>query len=450
MMQFTETFQATQLHQTTKPCQNFTSMNPNQLHRTRPCWPGFPAPNKALGTFGDANCMEQLLVRCANAIESNDATLSQQILWVLNNIAPSDGDSNQRLTCGFLRALIARAAKTGTCKMLTAALSNSNITIQTHKFSIIELASFVDLTPWHRFGFTAANAAILEAIEGYSTVHIIDLSLTHCMQIPTLIDAMAARSEGPPVVKLTIAGATEDVPPMLDLSYDELGVKLVNFARSRNIILEFTVIPSTSSDGFSSLIEHLKIQNLVHGNESNEALIVNCHMMLHYIPEETPTTPFSFDDATPRSLFLKQIRSLNPTLVVLADEDADFTSNDLVCRLRSAFNYLWIPYDIVDTFLPKGSKQRQWYEADICWKIENVIAQEGLHRVERLEPRAHWVQRMRNTGFRGVGFVEDIVTEVKGMLDEHAAGWGLKKEDDDLVLTWKGHNVVFATAWVPT
>nr|XP_043608074.1 scarecrow-like protein 32 [Erigeron canadensis] len=456
MMQFTETLSTPQLHQTTKSCQNFTHpMNPNQTPQNQN-WPGFPAPSKALGTFGDANCMEQLLVRCANAIESNDATLSQQILWVLNNIAPSDGDSNQRLTCGFLRALIARAAKTGTCKMLTAALSNSNISIQTHKFSIIELASFVDLTPWHRFGFTSANAAILEAVEGYSTVHIIDLSLTHCMQIPTLIDSLAGRPEGPPVLKLTIAGATEDVPPMLELSYEELGVKLVNFARSRNILLEFSVIPSSSSDGFSSLIEQLKLQTLlVHGTESsstnNEALIINCHMMLHYIPEETPTVvPFSFEDTTPRAVFLNQIRSLNPTLVVLVDEDADFTSTNLVSRLRSAFNYLWIPYDIVDTFLPKGSKQRQWYEADICWKIENVIAQEGLHRVERLEPRGRWVQRMRNAGFRGVGFGEDIVGEVKGMLDEHAAGWGLKKEDDDLVLTWKGHNVVFATAWVPT
>ncbi|KAJ9564051.1 hypothetical protein OSB04_000017 [Centaurea solstitialis] len=442
MMQFTETLPPPLHHQTTnKPCQttyptttNSLINNPNQLNRTRP-WPGFPAnPTKPIGTFGDANCMEQLLVRCATAIETNDATLSQQILWVLNNIAPSDGDSNQRLTCGFLRALIARAAKTGTCKMLTAALSSSaaSITIQTHKFSIIELASFVDLTPWHRFGFTAANAAILEAVEGYAAVHIIDLSLTHCMQIPTLIDAMAGRLlEGgppPPVVKLTIAGATEDVPPMLDLSYEELGVKLVNFARSRNIILEFTVIPSSSLDGFSSLIEHLKLQTLVHGTETGEALI----------------------DSTPRALFLKQIRTLNPTLVVLADEDADFTSTNLVARLRSAFNYLWIPYDIVDTFLPRGSKQRQWYEADICWKIENVIAQEGSHRVERLEPRSRWVHRMRNTGFRGVGFGEDMVAEVKGMLDEHAAGWGLKKEEDDLVLTWKGHNVVFATAWVPT
>ncbi|XAR51352.1 hypothetical protein NMG60_11005954 [Bertholletia excelsa] len=436
MMQFTETPPPPPPVHQISPLTTL-AMNKNQANRARP-WPGFPTP-KALGSFGDANCMEQLLVHCANAIECNDATLAQQILWVLNNIAPPDGDSNQRLACGFLRALIIRAARIGSCKMLT---SNVNLAINTHKFSIIELAGFVDLTPWHRFGFTAANAAILEAVEGCSILHIVDLSLTHCMQIPTLIDAIATRLEGPPVVKLTVAGATEDIPPMLDLSYEELGTKLVNFARSRNVTMEFRVIPSSSSDGFSSLIEQLRVQHLVHSS-AGEALVVNCHMMLHYVPEETLSSSSSY-----RSMFLKAIRSLDPTIVILVDEDADFTSNNLVCRLRSAFSYLWIPYDTVDTFLPRGSKQRQWYEGGISWKIENVIAHEGVERVERLEPKSRWVQRMRHAGFRGLAFSEDAVSEVKGMLDEHAAGWGLKREED-LVLTWKGHNVVFGSAWVP-
>ncbi|XP_010272258.1 PREDICTED: scarecrow-like protein 32 [Nelumbo nucifera] len=457
MLQFTETPLPPSLHQYAINPYSDLTMSKNPFHRTRP-WPGFPT-SKALGNFGDANCMEQLLVHCANAIDSNDATLAQQILWVLNNIAPPDGDSNQRLTCGFLRALIVRAAKTGSCKMLTAmANANANLALHAHKFSVIELASFVDLTPWHRFGFTAANAAILEAIEGFSVVHIIDLSSTHCMQIPTLIDSIANRPEGPPFIKLTVAGATTDVPPMLDLSYEDLGSRLVNFARSRNVGMEFRVIPSSSSDGFASLIEQLRVvQQLVfaEGGGEGEALVVNCHMMLHYIPEETlGVTPYSFESSTTsslRTMFLKAIRSLEPTVVVVVDEDADFTSNNLVCRLRSAFNYLWIPYDTVDTFLPRGSKQRQWYEADICWKIENVIAQEGVQRVERLEPKSRWIQRMRNANFRGIPFSEESILEVKSMLDDHAAGWGLKKaEDEGLVLTWKGHNVVFATAWVPT
>jgi hypothetical protein len=445
-------------HQIITPFSNPT-MNINQTQRTRH-WPGFPT-SKSLGSFGDANCMEQLLVHCANAIESNNATLSQQIVWVLNNIAPPDGDSNQRLTFAFLRALIARATKSCTCKLL-AAMANAhyNLALHTHKFSVIELASFVDVTPWHRFGFTAANAAILEAVEGYLVIHIVDLSLTHCMQIPTLIDAIANRFEVPPLIKLTVAGATEDVPPMLDLSYEELGSKLVNFAWSRNVIMEFRIIPSSYADGFSSLIEQLRVQHLVHA-ESGEALVINCHMMLHYIPEETlsdfpssKSNPYSYESSCSsmssfRTTFLKSLRSLDPTIVVLVDEDADLTSNNLESRLRSAFNYLWIPFDTVDTFLPRGSKQRQWYEADVCWKIMNLIAHEGLQRVERLEPKIQWIQRMRNADFRGISFAEDAISEVKTMLDEHAAGWGLKKEDDDLVLTWKGHNVVFASAWLP-
>ncbi|XP_010086955.2 scarecrow-like protein 32 [Morus notabilis] len=440
-------------------------MNKNQIlhhHRgssnsSRP-WPGFTT-SKALGvgggggsggsSFGDANCMEQLLVHCANAIEANDVTLAQQILWVLNNIAPPDGDANQRLACGFLRALVSRAARTGACNMLPS--DGVSVSVETHRFSVIELANFIDLTPWHRFGFTAANAAILDAVEGRPVVHIVDLSLTHCMQIPTLVDSIATRhhNEVPPLIKLTVAAECNysnndavSLPPALDLSYEELGAKLVNFARSRNIVLEFRVIPSSYSDGFASLIEQLRVQNLVYSETGDgEALVINCHMKLHHIPEETTLLPL-------RTMFLKAIRSLDPTVVVLVDEDADLTSNNLVCRLRSAFNYLWIPYDTVDTFLPKGSKQRQWYEADICWKIENVLANEGIQRVERLEPKAKWVQRMRNARFRSVSFGEEAVAEVKAMLDEHAAGWGVKREDEDLVLTWKGHNVVFATVWV--
>ncbi|KAJ3697901.1 hypothetical protein LUZ61_001606 [Rhynchospora tenuis] len=434
--------------------------SPNNLFHNRPTrpWPGgFPTSSKALGSFNTAGCMEQLLAHCASAVEANDATLAQQLLWVLNNIAPPEGDSNQRLTSAFLRALISRASKSGSCKIFASAAGALAATASTlsdalHRFSAVELASFVDLTPWHRFGYSAANAAILEAVEGFSTIHVVDLSTTHCMQMPTLIDALSNRPEGPPILRLTAVCLTDGTqpPPLLDMSYEELGARLVNFARSRNVPMEFRVIHAGPSDGFSDVLDQLRVQQLV---SDGEALVVNCQMMLHCIPEETAGTFSSSVGLTPcislRSMFLKALRSLEPTLVTIIDEDADFTSPDVVTRLRSAFNYLWIPYDTVDTFLPRGSEQRKWYEAGISWKIENVIAQEGLQRVERLESKGRWAQRMRNSGFRALGFGEEAVAEVKGMLDEHSAGWGLKRDEDDLVLTWKGHNVVFATAWVP-
>ncbi|RWW40008.1 hypothetical protein BHE74_00054608 [Ensete ventricosum] len=427
----------------------------SSLYRSRP-WPDLPvsSSSKSLGSFNSVNCMEQLLVHCANAVESNDATLAQQILWVLNNIAPPDGDSNQRLTSAFLRALIARVSRTGSCTMLTdvAARADADLALHVHRFSVIDLASFIDLTPWHRFGYTAANAAIAEAVEGVPAIHIVDLTTTHCMQMPTLIDLLANRPDGPPLIRLTVPSLTTTAPPppMLDMSYDELGSRLVNFARSRNVAMEFRVIPSDPSDAFDSLIEQTRVERLV---SEDEAVIVNCQMLLHYIPEETVgaiATTMSVNSPTPslRKMFLEALRGLEPTLVTVVDEDADFTESDLVGRLRSAFNYLWIPYDTVDTFLPRGSERRRWYEAGVRWKIENVIAQEGLQRVERVEPKGRWAQRMRSAGFRSAGFTEETAMEVKSMLDEHAAGWGLKKEEE-LVLTWKGHNVVFAAAWVP-
>lgn len=301
------------------------------LNPTRPIWPGF---SSSKSICGDANCMEQLLLHCANAIESNDATLAQQIIWVLNNLASTDGDSTQRLASSFLSALISRAAsKSPAFAFLSVAATAASVSQKTlHRFSVVELAEFVDLTPWHRFGFIAANAAILDAVEGYSSVHIVDLSLTHCMQIPTLIDSMANKlhKQPPPLLKLTVITSDDEShpPPLLGISYEVLGSKLVNFATTRNIAMEFRIISSSYSDGLSSLIEQLRIDPFVF----NEALVVNCHMMLHYIPDDTLTSnPL-------RSIFLKELRDLNPTIVTLIDEDADFTSTSFISR------FIYLPF----------------------------------------------------------------------------------------------------------
>ncbi|KAF7129355.1 hypothetical protein RHSIM_Rhsim10G0101900 [Rhododendron simsii] len=145
-------------------------------------------------------------------------------------------------------------------------------------------------------------------------------------------------------------------------------------------------------------------------------------MMLHYIPEETLSPISSLDAAgspnsSYRMMFLKYLRRLDPTAVVLVYEDADFTSNDMVSRLKSAVNYLWIPYNTMDTFPPCGGggdsagiKEREWYEGDLCWKIENVrggASAGGGEEGERAEPKGRWLQWMRNAGFRGVRFNKD-------------------------------------------
>ncbi|KAJ7523415.1 hypothetical protein O6H91_18G050300 [Diphasiastrum complanatum] len=373
--------------------------------------------------------MEQLLVRCATALETHDITLAQQIMWVLNNIVSAEGDPNQRVSACFLRALVLRASRT-----VPNLIPNVASTIQSTKIlSAIKLAEFVDLIPWYRFGFSAANGAILEAFEGKKMVHIVDFSTTYCMQWPTLIDALAKRPEGPPHLRLTVHGQRPSVPPSLALSYDDLGMKLLHFARLRNVFLEFKVVP----------VDVAQLKPYMFDLRQDETVAVNCQLKWHYIPEE------SINLSSQRDEFLRMIRSLNPSVVTLVDEDSDLASPSLVSRLKVAFNYFWIPFDALETFMPRDSKQRLEYEGDIGAKIENLIAYEGLQRIERIESKEKWIQRMSNASFQSIRFSEDVISNVKSMLADHAAGWGLKREDDAILLTWKGHNAVFATAWVP-
>ncbi|KAL0001765.1 hypothetical protein SO802_015546 [Lithocarpus litseifolius] len=428
--------------------QNPTLFN-NTLHS-----PLSGALNGCLGSL-DGACLEKLLLHCASALETNDVTLAQQVMWVLNNVASSVGDPNQRLASWFLRALISRASRV--CP--TAMNFNGSSTIPRRLMSVTELAGYVDLIPWHRFGFCASNSAILNAIQGFPRVHILDFSITHCMQWPTLIDTLAKRPEGPPSLRITVPSSRPPVPPLLNVSTEEVGLRLGNFAKFRDVPFEFRVFDNSSSQStlgevvkckespsfhFESLLTHLDPSTL--NLRDDEALVINCQHWLRYLSDEQHGSPHG---ASLRDTFLDIIKGLNPQIIVVVDEDSDLSASSLTSRITTCFNYLWIPFDALETFLPKESCQRMEYESDIGHKIENIISFEGFQRIERLESGVKLCQRMINSGWVSIPFCEETVKEVKDLLDEHASGWGMKKEEDMLVLTWKGHNSVFATAWIP-
>lgn len=409
----------------------------------------------------DGACTEKLLLHCASALETNDVTLAQQVMWVLNNVASPVGDPNQRLTSWFLRALISRVSR-DVCPPPPRPPDDAR---RRRLMTVTELAGYVDLIPWHRFGFCASNSAILKAVEGYSKVHIVDFSITHCMQWPTLIDSLAKRPQGPPSLRISVVSSSwrPPVPPFLNVSTEEVGHRLSNFAKIKHVPFEFNSIrdnSGTTTTNFSSydlLLRQINPSNLIINDD--EALVVNCQNWLRYLPDDEDVDEdemngsinYSRKSISFRDAFLDRIKDLGrPCIVTVVDEDSDLGSlKNLTSRIRACFNYLWIPFDALETFLPKDSSKRLEYEADIGHKIENIIGFERMQ--ERLESGIKLSQRMRRNGFVSVPFTDDTVREVKFLLAEHASGWGMKKEDDDmqLVLTWKGHNSIFATAWVP-
>ncbi|KAK7272319.1 hypothetical protein RJT34_28835 [Clitoria ternatea] len=447
-MQVTSTHMKAELKGTSISFQNHPTLF-NPPHDNHPL---SGALKGCLGSL-DGACIEKLLLHCASALECNDITLAQQVMWVLNNVASPVGDTNQRLTSWFLRALISRASR-----ICPAAMSfKGSNTIQRRLMSVTELAGYVDLIPWHRFGFCASNNEIYKAIMGYQKVHILDFSITHCMQWPTFIDALAKTPEGPPSLRITVPSSRPQVPPLVNISIHEVGLRLGNFAKFKDVPFEFNVIgnsgsltPSeltneSSSFHFESMLSLLNPTML--NLRDDEALVINCQNWLRYLSDDRKG---SRNSLSLRDAFLNLIKGLNPRIVLLVDEDCDLSASSLTSRITACFNHLWIPFDALETFLPKDSCQRTEFESDIGQKIENIISFEGHQRIERLECGMKMSQRMRNAGYLSVQFCDETVREVKGLLDEHASGWGMKREEGMLVLTWKGNSCVFVTAWVPS
>jgi hypothetical protein len=313
--------------------------------------------------------------------------------------------------------------------------------------SVTELAEYVDLTPWHRFGFTASNGAILRAVAGSAAVHVVDLSVTRCMQWPTLIDMLSKRPGGPPALRITVPSARPSVPPQLGVSDEEIGLRLANFAKSKGVQLEFSIVKCGSPSPTSSppkkqaaLCQDLASvlsdrQSL--GLRDGEGLVVNCQSWLRHV------APGS------RDAFLDAVRALNPCLVTVTDEDADLDSPSLATRIAGCFDFHWILFDSLDTSAPRDSPRRVEHEAAVGRKIESVVGADDADGAERSESGGRLAERMRRNGFASVGFDEEAAAEVRRLLSEHATGWGVKREEDMLVLTWKGHGAVYTSAWTP-
>ncbi|GJN14853.1 hypothetical protein PR202_gb01719 [Eleusine coracana subsp. coracana] len=397
------------------------------------------------GALIDGPRIQQLLLHCAAALESNDVTLAQQAMWVLNNIASAQGDPNQRLTSWLLRALVARACRLCGPAAAVRPLPLSNDDGLARAMSVTELADYVDLTPWHRFGFTASNGAILRAVAGRAAVHVVDLSVTHCMQWPTLIDALSKRPGGPPALRITVPSARPAVPPRLGVSDEALGLRLANFAKSKGVQLEFNVTEETTTESPKKADAlHVQLASVLSdppslGLRDGEALVVNCQSWVRHV------APGS------RDAFLDAARALGPCLVTVTDEDADLDSPSLASRIAGCFDFHWILFDALDTAAPRDSPRRMEHEAAVGRKIESVVGPDDADGggAERAESGARLADRMRRNGFVGVRFEEDAAGEVRRLLSEHATGWGVKRVEDMLVLTWKGHGAVYTSAWTP-
>ena len=111
--------------------------------------------------------------------------------------------------------------------------------------------------------------------------------------------------------------------------------------------------------------------------KEQESVAVNCVFQLHK----------TLYDANGGSLrdFLGLIRSTNPTIVVVAEQEAEHNDLRLEARVSNSLKYYSAIFDSIDSSLPLDSPARIKVEEIFAREIRNIVACEGSDRLERHE-----------------------------------------------------------------
>ncbi|CAN6825140.1 unnamed protein product [Brassica oleracea] len=391
----------------------------------------------------NAKWADSILLEAARAFSDKDTTRAQQILWTLNEISSPYGDTEQKLSFYFLQALVNRMTGSGErCyrTMVTAAATEKTCSFEQTRKTMLK---FQEVSPWATFGHVAANGAILEAVDGEAKIHIVDISSTFCTQWPTLLEALATRSDDTPHLRLTtivVANKYVNDQTASHRVMKEIGHRMERFARLMGVPFTFNIIHHA---GDLSEFDPNKLDI-----KSEEVLAVNCVGAMHGIAPR----------GNPRDALISKFRRLRPRIMTIVEEEADLVGeegfDDEFLRLfGESLRWFRVCFGSLEESFPRTSTERLTLERAAGRAIVDVVACEPSDSTERRETARKWSMRMRNGGFDAVGYSDEVADDVKALLRRYKEGvWSMVQCSDSagIFLCWRDQPVVWASAWRPT
>ncbi|KAJ6840987.1 DELLA protein GAI1-like [Iris pallida] len=378
----------------------------------------------------DGMRLVQLLISCAEAVACRDRAQASLLLSELRSSALVLGSSFQRVASCFVQGLSDRLALLQPLGAVGIVVGPMISAASDQKAEALQLA--YEVCPFIPFGHFVANASILEAFEGESMVHVVDLGMTlslpHGHQWRKLIDSLAERTStaGTPLRRVRITGVGASASRL-----HAIGDELESYAKSLGVNLEFFAIESN--------LENLRPRDFV--IEEGEVLAVSSMLQLHCVVKESRGALNSV---------LQMVHELSPKVLVLVEQDSSHNGPFFLGRFMEALHYYSAIFDSLDAVLPKYDTRRakveQFYFAE---EIKNIVSCEGPARVERHERVDQWRRRMSRAGFQPSPI--KMMAQAKQWLATVNAsgcdGYTFAEEKGCLVLGWKSKPIVAASCW---
>ncbi|XP_068652063.1 protein SLENDER RICE1-LIKE 1-like [Aristolochia californica] len=359
-----------------------------------------------------------LLMTCAESLQRGDAALAATLIEEMRGLLTrvNTGCGIGKVAGYFIDALSRRLyAPQANC----AGSAMENEILYHH---------YYEACPYLKFAHFTANQAILEAFDGHDFVHVIDFNLMHGLQWPALIQALALRPGGPPLLRLTGIG-----PPSPDGrdSLREIGIRLAELARSVNVRFAFRGVAASRLDDVRPWMLQVG---------PREAVAVNSVFQLHRLLVPDPAR------GQPIESVLSWIRSLNPKIVTVVEQEANHNQAEFLDRFTEALYYYSTMFDSLEACgLPLEKAVAEMYiQREIC----NVVCCEGGSRVERHEPLVKWRTRMSGAGFRPLHLGSNAFKQASMLLTLFTAeGYCVEEKEGCLTLGWHSRPLIAASAW---
>ncbi|GLJ37324.1 hypothetical protein SUGI_0757250 [Cryptomeria japonica] len=371
--------------------------------------------------------LRTLLIHCAQAVAANDNQGAQETLKQIRQHSSPDGDGNQRLAHYFAESLVARLSGTGGY-IYTMLSSNRPSAAEILKAYHLYMVA----TPFIKVSHYFSNQTILDVAQNVSSLHIVDFGILYGFQWPSLIQQLADRPNGPP--KLKITGIDFPQPGCNPAErIEETGMRLADYARSFGVPFVYQAIASKWEDVEP---ESLSL-------EDYEILIVNCFYRMRNLMDET------LNVESPKNIVLSKIRRMNPYIFIHGVVNGSYGAPFFITRFKEALFHYSALFDILETTVPQGHPERMVIEKEIWGReVLNVVACEGLERVERPEAYKQWQIRTQRSGFVQLCLNQMILSRARERSKAYYHKNFMVEEDGKwMLLGWKGRIILGLSTW---
>ncbi|CAA6660373.1 unnamed protein product [Spirodela intermedia] len=356
---------------------------------------------------------KQLLFDCAAAMSEDNLGEASAMITELRQMVSIQGDPLQRLSAYMVEGLAARIVSSG--KGIYKALRcKEPPTLD--RLSAMQV--LFEICPCFKFGFMAANGAIVEAIKNEGKVHIIDFDVNQGSQYITLMQDN--RVDDPETVQRTIGGLKI------------IGQRLEKLAEELGIPFEFRALGMNTGNITPSILS----------SQPGEALVVNFAFQLHHMPDESVST------VNQRDKLLRMVKGLHPKLVTIVEQDVNTNTAPFFPRFVEVYNYYSAVFKSLDA-MP-------------CRDIVNIVACEGMDRIERYvfitsanAPFLHqkvrgggkWKARMTMAGFVSCPISSDVKGTIGKLLKSYSDRYTAEDVGGALCFGWEDKSLIVASAW---